>query len=284
MLALGCASPPKPAQTPVTVPVPAPAFTPKSDIWPKIYDDETYLSAFASTWSVDEAIGAVKNLQNSMVEFNAGLAFSELSVDPYGLRARWTWTENGSIVKSSGVIVPFDQVASLLLEYYPKLDKEYRWGLIVSLTDKSSVSIRTPTREAAERLGKAILALAVSRGSKPSMPNPRFGAALAPLSEVQAQAAGILASGGIIVSWIFKESPAEKAGFSAQDIITGVGGIAVRKSDDLFAAIDAAAAAGAKGVKISGLRRTYRVEGSKYIEVFVPLTFNLAIDPTGASK
>ncbi|HWP68082.1 MAG TPA: PDZ domain-containing protein, partial [Rectinemataceae bacterium] len=254
-LVLSCASPPPPAPTPPPTP---PA---KTDIWPKIYNDETYLSLFASTWSEDEAVGAIRNLQNSMVEFNANLPFSELNVDPYGMRARWSWIENGSFQKSAGVVVPFDQVSSFLLEHYPSIDKDYKWGLLIYITGGSPVSLRMPTRDLAERLGKAILILAKARGAKPSMPNARFGAAIGLLSEAQAQAAGILQSGGVIVSWIFKESPAEKAGFSPQDIITSAEGKPVQKGDDLFSAIDAAAASGAKEIKIAGIRRSYRTEG-----------------------
>lgn len=272
-LFLGCASAPPPAPPPA-----------KTDIWPKIYSDETYLSTFASTWSEDEAIGAIRNLQNSMVDYGANLPLSELNVDPYGMRARWSWIENGSIQRSAGVVVPFDQISSFLLEHYPSLDKEYKWGLLIYITGGSAVSLRTPTRDQAERLGKALLVLAKARGSKLSVPNTRFGAALGPLTEAQAQAAGIMQSAGIIVSWIFKESPAERAGFSPQDIITSVGGKPVQKADDLFSSIEAAAAAGSGEVKIAGLRRSYRTEGKTYVEIFVPLTFTLAIDRTGESK
>ncbi len=276
ILVAGCASAPSPATLEAPVP--------KTDIWPKIYSDESYLSTFASTWSEDEAVGAIKNLQNSMVEFNANLPLSELSVDPYGMRARWSWIENGTFQKSAGIVIPFDMVTSMLLEHYPALEKDYKWGLLVYITGGSPVSLRMPTRDMAERLGKAVTVLAKARAAKLSMPNPRFGAALGALSEAQAQAAGILPTGGIIISWIFRESPAEKAGFSPQDIITGIGGKPVRKTDDLFSALDAAAAEGAIEIKISGIRRSYRTEGKTNVEIFVPLTFTLAIDQTGAAK
>ena len=280
ILATSCASAPPPAPMPTPPPVP-PA---KTDIWPKIYNDETYLMSFVSTWSEDEAVGAIKNMQNSIVDFNANLPLSDLNVDAYGMRARWSWIENGSFQKSAGFIVPFDQVSSMLLEHYPAIDKDYKWGLIIYITGTSPVSIRAPTREIAERLGKAVFILAKARNANVSVPNARFGAALSPLSDAQAQAAGILKTGGIIVSWIFKESPAEKAGFSPQDIITGVEGKPVQKGDDLFFAIDAAASAGAKEIKISGIRRSYRTEGKTYVEIFVPLTYTLAIDQTGEAK
>ncbi|MCE5255507.1 MAG: PDZ domain-containing protein [Spirochaetaceae bacterium] len=281
-IAASCASSPPATIQPATAP--QPPVTLKSEIWPKIYADESYLATFASTWSAEEAIGTIRNLQNSVVEFNAGLPISELSVDPYGMRANWSWTETNSVVKSASFIIPFDQVASMLLEHYPTLEKDFKWGLLISLTTGSSVSVRTPTRDAAERLGKAILVLASARGSKVSLPDSRFGAALGPLSEAQAQAAGILQSSGIIVSWIFKESPAEKAGLSPQDIITGIDGKPVQKADDLFSAINAAAAVGAKELKITGIRRSYKIEGSKYVEIFVPVFFTLEIAQTGASQ
>ncbi|MGB9685566.1 MAG: PDZ domain-containing protein [Rectinema subterraneum] len=270
------------AQPSTSTPPPNTA-APKSDIWPKIYEDETYLTTFDSSWSEGEAVGAIKNLQNAMVEFNAGIPFSELDVDPYGLRAKWSWAE-GSFIKSANLIIPFDQVSYLLLEHYPALDKEYKWGLLVGIANANPASLRTPTRDASERLGKAILVLAKARGAKVSLPNVRFGASLSPLSAAQAQAAGILQSGGIIISWVFKESPAEKAGFSPQDIITKADGKPVQKSDDLFSAIDEAAAAGKSQIKIDGIRRSYRIDNKMYIEIFVPVTFTLAIEQAGGAK
>lgn len=56
VIAVGCASSP-----------PAPGIPAKEGVWPKIYSDETYLASFMSSWSPDEAIGAIRNLQNSMV-------------------------------------------------------------------------------------------------------------------------------------------------------------------------------------------------------------------------
>jgi hypothetical protein len=277
ILLAGCAIAPPP-------PAPSAPPPPKSDIWPKLYADETYLATFASSWSEDEAMGTIRNLQNSMVEYNANLPLSELNVDPYGMRARWAWIENGSFQKSAGFIVPFDLISSILLEHYPAIDKDYKWGLQIYFTSGNPVFIRNPSREVAERLGKAILVLAKARGAKLGMPNARFGAALANLTEAQAQAAGILQSAGIIVSWIFKESPAERAGFSPQDIITKAGEKPIQKGDDLFAAIDAAAAAGAKTITIAGIRRSYKIEGKTYVEIFVPLSFTLAIEQTGAPK
>jgi hypothetical protein len=275
LLAAGCASAP-PA---------APSQAPKTDLWPKIYSDETYLASFDSAWSADEAIGAIRNLQNSIVDYNAGLPLSELSVDAYGMRARWSWTEAGSIVKSAGFIIPFDQVTSMLLEHYPSSDKSYKWGLIAYVGGGNPpVSVRTPTRDAAERLGKAIRVLAKARGAALSLPSMRFGAALSALTEEQAKAAGIQKSGGVIVSWVFRESPAEAAGFSAQDIITGVAGKPASSAAGLFDAIEAAAAGGARSVSISGIRRSYRVEGSKRIEIFVPVVFTLAIDQKGSQQ
>ena len=219
-----------------------------------------------------------------MVEYSADLPFSELSVDLYGLRAKWTWTDNTSTQKSANLIVPFDQVSSILLENYPKLNKNFKWGILVGLTTGTQISIRTPTRDAAERLGKAVLVLAGARGSKASLPDTRFGAALGPLSEAQAKAAGIPQSSGIIISWIFRESPAEKAGISPQDILTSAGGNAIQKPGDLFAAIAAASDSGAKELRIGGLRRSYKVENNTYVEIFVPVFFTLEIAQTGASQ
>lgn len=297
LLAAGCASvtPQQDSQAQATPPAasstPPPAGStppplaslPKTDIWPKIYDDDTYLTMFDSNWTEAEAVGTIKNLQNSFVEFNAGIPLSELDVDPYGLRAKWQWSED-NFVKSASLIIPFDQVSSILLEHYPKLDKNYKWGIIVHMTGSNKAMLLTPTRDAAERLGKAILVLAKARKAPLSMPNPRFGAALAPLTEAQAQAAGILKTSGVIVHWVFKESPAEKASISPQDIITTVGGKAVHTAGEVFALIDAAAAAGATHINIDGIRRSYKIEDGKYIEIFVPLTYTLPIEQVGGAE
>ena len=291
LLAASCASAPsqgataaQPApQAASATPPPPNAAPPKTDIWPKIYDDETYLTDFTSTLSEAEAVGSIKNLQNSFVEYSAGIPLSTLDVDPYGLRAKWQWTEN-NFVKSASLIIPFDQVTSILLEHYPKLNLEYKWGINVYMTGGNKSMLRTPTRDAAERLGKAITALARARKAPLSMPNMRFGAALGALTDAQAQAAGMLKDAGVIVLWIFRESPAEKAGFSPQDIITAAGGAPIHSADELFAAIDAAVAAGATQLKIDGMRRSYKIEGAKYVEIFVPLTYVLPIEQKGGAQ
>jgi len=292
IMVIGCASaPPKGlAQTqgtsPTTAGTPSPiptATLPKTDFWPKIYDDETYMATFSSTLSEAEAVGAIKNLQNSFVEYSAGVSISELDVDPFGLRAKWQWVE-GNFVKSASLIIPFDQVTSIYLENYPRLNLDYKWGIIVNIAQGNKASLRTPTRDTAERLGKAIFTLATARKAPLKMPYPYFGAALGPLTDAQAQAAGILKTSGVIVLWIFRESPAEKAGISPQDIITTAGGVPIHASDDLFSAVDAAVKAGATQLKIDGIRRSYKVENGKYIEIFVPLTYILPIDQSGGAK
>lgn len=307
LLAASCASAPKPSTPPPTQPsttaqaqatpsvvassppgvaqsAPSPTTAPpKTDIWPKIYTDETYMTTFASSLSEADAVGAIKNLQNSFVEFNAGLPFSEFDVDPYGLRAKWQWVEN-NFVKSASLIIPFDQVTSILLEHYPALDRDYKWGINVYISGGSTVSLRTPTRDAAQRLGNAIMTLAKARKAPLNMPNPLFGAALGALSDAQAQAAGILKTSGIIVLWVFNESPAEKAGFSAQDIITAAGGKEIHTGDDLFSAVNTAAAAGATQLRIDGIRRSYKVENGKYVEIFVPVTYTLPIEQKGGAQ
>jgi len=272
LFVLGCATPPPPAPPPV------------SDIWPKIYEDETYLTGFESTWTEDEAVGAIRNLQNSFVEHNANLPITELNVDAFGARARWSWVEMGAIQKSAGFIIPFDQVTSVLLESYPASDKAFKWGINVYISGGNPVVLRMPNRDAAERFGKAVIVLAKARKSPLSMPNMRFGAAVGSLTVDQARAAGVLQSAGVIISWIFRESPAEKAGFSAQDIITSVAGKTIQKGQELFDLIEVAAAAGATELKIDGLRRTYRREGDKYVEVFIPIRFSLPIAQPGGTK
>lgn len=272
LFVLGCATPPPPAPPPV------------SDIWPKIYEDETYLTGFESTWTEDEAVGAIRNLQNSFVEHNANLPITELNVDAFGARARWSWVEVGAIQKSAGFIIPFDQVTSVLLESYPASDKAFKWGINVYISGGNPVVLRMPNRDAAERFGKAVIVLAKARKSPLSMPNMRFGAAIGSLTVDQARAAGVLQSAGVIISWIFRESPAEKAGFSAQDIITSVAGKTIQKGQELFDLIEVAAAAGATELKIDGLRRTYRREGDKYVEVFIPIRFSLPIAQPGGAK
>ncbi|MEW6548565.1 MAG: PDZ domain-containing protein [Spirochaetota bacterium] len=272
----GCATAPEPG---------IPSAQQGSEVsWPKIYADETYLFDFSSSLSEAEAVGTIKNLQDSMVEYNANLPFSFLDVDAFGFRARWSWAE-GTMVKSAGFIIPYDQVSSILLQHYPATDKNFKWGVNVYMKGPSTVSLRTPTRDAAQRLGRAIHALAKARGAALSAANPRFGAALSTLSDAQAKAAGLAPPGGLIISWIFLESPAQRAGFSPQDIILSVAGAKVTKTEQLIAILEFLVAEGTKEAKIEGLRRSYRVEGDKYIEIFVPVTFTLSLDhPAGGSR
>jgi hypothetical protein len=266
----GCATAPSPTLSPIPE---------GSEVnWPKIYADETYLFDFSSSLSEAESVGTIKNLQDSMVEYTANLPFSALDVDAFGFRARWSWVE-GSMVKSAGFIIPYDQVSSILLQHYPGLDKNFKWGVTVYMKGPSTVALRTPTRDAAQRLGKAVYALSKARGAASSTPNPRFGAAISSLSDAQAKAAGLPPPGGLVISWIFLESPAQRAGFSPQDIILSVAGAKVAKTEELFAVLNAIAAEGGKEAKIEGLRRSYRMEGEKYVEIFVPLVFTLRFDP-----
>lgn len=289
MLLAGCASapvrapeaPPAPA-TAVAPATPSPAAgttpaAPATDIWPRIYDDETYLTDFSSSWTQDEAVGTIKNLQNSFVEHNADLPVTQLDADAYGLRARWSWTENGTFVKSAGFVIPFDQVTSVLLERYPLLQKPYTWGLNVYIANSSPVLIRAANRDAATRLGKAIVALSRARNAPLSLPDARLGAALSGLSAPQSQAAGIAQDGGVIVQWIFRESPAEKAGIQPQDMLLSAAGSAIRKTENLFASIAEAEKRGDASLIVSGLRRTYRKTANAYIEEFVPLEFALPV-------
>lgn len=270
-----------PGSAPGSVPGAAPSN--QKDIWPKIYKDESWLVSFESDWSEEQAVGNIRNLQTSMVEHNANVPIGDLNVDPYGMRARWTWIEGG-YQKSSGFVVPFDQVTSMLLERYPAIDKDYKWGILIYIEGSQPVSIRTPTREAAERLGKAVYALARARKARLNMPNARVGAALGSLSAEQAQAAGILKTDGIIVSWTFRDGPAERAGFSPQDIITGIGDRKVQKTEDFFGMVEAAAAAGAREIRVFGLRRSYRAEKNALVEVFVPVAYSFPLAADDAAK
>jgi len=43
--------------------------------------------------SVEEAMGTLKNLQQSFVEYTAGQHFKTFDLDKYGLRTKWEWTE-----------------------------------------------------------------------------------------------------------------------------------------------------------------------------------------------
>lgn len=259
------------------------ATMPKPDIWPAIYDDDTYLESFDSAWTADEAMGTIRNLEKSFVEYSAGIPLSGLTVDQYGLRAQWNWTamppggQGTPVQKNGSLVIAFDQVRTLLLEHYPNLNLDYRWGLIVRFADGTSVSMRTLTREAATRLGAAISVLAKARGAELAGANVRLGAALSTLSAAQSEAAGLPPGSAAIVLWLFKESPAEKAGLSPQDIIVAVDGNGVAAPDEVFTAIEAAATAGKAEVKLSVIRRSYRVEGRKHTEIFVPMTVAIAL-------
>ena len=263
------------------------ATAPKPDIWPPIYSDETYLESFDSTWPPDEAMATIRNLETSLVEYSAGVPLSELSVDQYGLRARWTWLvkpsgpQSAPIQQSASFIIAFNQVGSLLLEHYPNLNVDFRWGLIVRFADGTAVSVRCPTREAAMRFGSAVSVLARARGAEPSLPNPRLGAALSALSAAQSEAAGLAPGTGAIVLWLFREGPAEKVGLSPQDIFVAVDGEKVAAPDAVFASIEAAATAGKPEVVLSVIRRSYRVEGLRHTEIFVPMTVAIALEKPG---
>ena len=65
--------------------------------------------------------------------------------------------------------------------------------------------------------------------------------------------------------------------------------LSIRADDDaadeeVFEAIDAAVASGATELAIGGIRRSYRVEGKRHTEIFVPLAYSLAIRREGGTK
>jgi len=230
-------------------------------VWPSSNDpNEYYWHAPQRMASTDEAIGTIKNLQEYFVE-TSGWTIGNLDIDKYGLRASGTWSEksNAWVPSSGGYFVggtyvpvyggsvqttseqrhasfsiPFDKVENLRLCRFPTISNQYKWGIIVKFKGAiPTLLLRVRSREEAMRLISAIETLAAERGYELSY---NIGIYANPLTAEQSAELGLSNGTGLLFSIVLKDSPGEKAGLRAGDVITAIGKEQIRDFNSLMKA------------------------------------------------
>jgi len=213
--------------------------------------------------SVEEAIGTIKNLQRDLVEWGAGIHFSNIDIDAYGLRARWEWTEttqsteyvpsySGMFVgwnyvpiyggsyqtqtmaeqKSDLLTLPFDEVVNIALFHMPDLERKYKWGMEVWLQGNKRVAFRTSSQQGLMKLNRAVVTLAMNRGA-PFRPST-LGLEAAPLTSAQSHKLGIPLGSGMLIYSVSKGGPADLAGVRFLDVILELDNIPVKAPQELM--------------------------------------------------
>jgi len=255
-------------------------------IWPEPSRYILYWPNWQTFSSADEAIGVLKNIQQNFVEFTSGQPFKVFDVDKYGLRVKWEWNETtqtteyvptygGSWFGSTYVpyyggtnqartdinqrtgsfVIPFAEVSSLWMAYYPNLNRPYKWEIGVSLGDKPDVNLRVSDEQTARQLGKAIATLSREQGC--TLSRYYFGLGLSPLTPEQSAALELSPGTGVLVSNVHIGGSAEKAGVLFLDVILEVDGQPVKN----YAEVNAQSA-NKKSVKFKILRREKVVDST----------------------
>lgn len=191
--------------------------------------------------TIEEAYAAIRNMRGQFVGWKSTPP-QKIELDRYGLTISGTldytttvkeWvggTFNGSwkdVQKPVHVeelnIIPFDRLAELQLNYYPDLEKEYKWGVCAIVKGSNDPpAFRTPTREMAEILYNAIASFAAASGHPVNM--ARVGAYFRDVTSEDVksrdlQAMGLTEPNGMIVNYVMEESPAKAGGIQVGDII-----------------------------------------------------------------
>jgi hypothetical protein len=234
-------------------------------IWP------AFITACKQYWyqpemlsSAEEAMGTLRNLQHNFVELAAGQDFKTFDLDKYGLRTTWEWTETsqstqyvptsgGYFVGSSYVpyyggsyqlrtdtsqhngafVIPFAEVSSLEIYYFPLESRLYKWGLVVRLDNKDSVNLRASDEKTARRLGNAIATLSREQGR--IIQFSPFGIRVSLLTPEQSAELVLQPGTGLLVWYACIGSPAEKVGLRYLDVILEEDGQPVKDVNELVA-------------------------------------------------
>ncbi len=256
----------------------------KPSTWPQRDNLETLYFVPQKMASVDEAIGAIKNLQQNFVEWKAGINFSNLEVDPFGMRAKWVWTETsqqtayvpsygGMFLGSTYVpvyggsyqtqtysqaqngmfIIPFNEIKSFDLWHMPTLPKTFKWGLVVRVKNAPPVMLRVSDEASLVKLANAISTIAMERGA--GFLKFWLGCTVQPLTPQQSEIMGLVPNTGLLVVRVVKNSPAEKSGIRFLDVLLEFDRIPLKEGKDLINAVQGAYKAGKKSAPVKFIRR-----------------------------
>ncbi|MDD5006188.1 MAG: PDZ domain-containing protein [Candidatus Omnitrophica bacterium] len=241
---------------------------PAKSVWPSPnYYTKGYWYRPGILSSAEEAMGTLKNLQESFVGASKGTFgkhFKTFDLDKYGLRAKWEWTEavqHSQYVPNSGgyfvglnyvpyyggsyqthtdtsqyegaFVIPFAMVASLGLFNYPLADPScpFPWQLMVRLDDGNTVDLRVTNEKTAKLLGNAIATLSKEQGRIIS--SMVYGFTVFPLKQEQSAELALQSGTGLLIYDVYVGSPAEKIGLRFLDIILEVDGQSVKDPNEL---------------------------------------------------
>lgn len=257
--------------------------TPTPSIWPGA-SSKVWLHYKAEPMaSPEEAIGAIKNLQQNFVEWSAGVPLTALDVDAFGLRAKWEWTEvtqqtnyvpsyggffagynyvpvysgsyqtqTYSTEKNDMLVIPFDDVKGLALFHMPYLAREFKYGLAVA-TSQKEIHLRMADADSQLKLANAIYALAAARGA--DLRNPSVGLQISELTPEQRAALGLPEDAGLLVSSVAEGGPAGQAGIQFLDVLLEINGQSLKTADGIAPIVQAAQQANGQPISVKLLRR-----------------------------
>lgn len=212
--------------------------------------------------SAEEAMGTLKNLQQSFVEGTTTQHFKTFDLDKYGLRTSWEWTEttqSTQYVPSSGgaligwnyvsyyggsyqprtdinqhagaFVIPFAEVSTLEILY--SIYYSGSWGLIVYLDNKDPIYLRAPDEKTVRQLGNAIATLSREQGR--ILKFKRYGFTVLLLTQEQSAELALQPGTGLLIYDVFVGSPAEKVGLRFLDVILKEDGQPVKDVNELIA-------------------------------------------------
>ncbi|MBN1378897.1 MAG: PDZ domain-containing protein [Gammaproteobacteria bacterium] len=257
--------------------------TGQSSIWPQQKPYITLYYQLQQIGTADEAVGTIKNLQRDFVEWAAGIPFSNIDVDPYGLRAKWEWTETSQTTayvpsyggmfvgwnyvpiyggsyqtqtssqqKNDMLMIPFNEIRNVALYHMPDFPREYKWGMDVWLQNDRRVSLRVSNELYLKKLSDAIVTLAIERGVQ--FNRHSLGCEIGALTPEQSQKMGITPGAGLLVHAVSKNSPAEKAGIRFLDVLLEFDSVPLATGPDIIGAVQNATGSGQTTVPVKLLR------------------------------
>lgn len=196
--------------------------------------------------TVQEAEGVIRNMQDKFVGWQ-GLPLKRIEIDPAGLRAfgvldytetrqQWVFTGLGltggyyqpvvePVHEEETTVVQLGKVRGISLMNYPDLNKDYKWGVSLSVESPGGFetkTFRTPTRAYAESLFNALLSLSVAAGANVQL--PRLGTTFENIHEKDLKTKafkdlGLKEARGMKLAWLIQDSPASLAGFRTGDVV-----------------------------------------------------------------